>query len=90
VKALEQKARALGYTELVLETRKVNTAAVAFYRKLGYVECANYGKYVGREEAVCMSKWMLYKAKLYRGKNNRCDLPLIFPDNYSIGMIKNY
>jgi ribosomal protein S18 acetylase RimI-like enzyme len=63
VKILEEKARALGYTELVLETRKVNVDAVAFYRKLGYEECANFGKYVGREEAVCMSKWMLYKAK---------------------------
>jgi ribosomal protein S18 acetylase RimI-like enzyme len=56
VKALEQKARALGYTELVLETRKVNVDAVAFYRKLGYVECEKYGKYVGRKDAICMVK----------------------------------
>jgi ribosomal protein S18 acetylase RimI-like enzyme len=47
VRALEAKAREFGYTEIVLETRKVNVDAVAFYRKLGYVECANYGKYKG-------------------------------------------
>ncbi|MFH1513283.1 MAG: GNAT family N-acetyltransferase [Bacillota bacterium] len=63
VKALEEKARILGYTELVLETRKVNAAAVAFYMKLGYLPCPNFGKYVGREDAVCMSKWISYKAK---------------------------
>jgi ribosomal protein S18 acetylase RimI-like enzyme len=56
VNALEEKARAFGYTELVLETRKVNTAAVNFYRKLGYETCENFGKYKGREDAVCMGK----------------------------------
>lgn len=56
VNALEQKARELGYTELLLETRKVNGKAIAFYRKLGYEPCANFGKYIGRQDAVCMSK----------------------------------
>ncbi len=56
VKALEEKARALGYAELVLETRKVNQTAVDFYRKLGYRVCENFGKYAGREDAVCMEK----------------------------------
>jgi ribosomal protein S18 acetylase RimI-like enzyme len=49
VRALEAKAREFGYTEIVLETRKVNEDAVAFYRKLAYVECPNFGKYIGRE-----------------------------------------
>jgi GNAT superfamily N-acetyltransferase len=56
VKALEEKTRGFGYSEIVLETRRVNTSAVAFYRKLGYAECENFGKYVGRTEAICMSK----------------------------------
>jgi ribosomal protein S18 acetylase RimI-like enzyme len=56
VKSLEEKAQTLGYTELVLETRKVNTTAVNFYRKLGYRVYENFGKYIGREDAVCMGK----------------------------------
>lgn len=56
VRALENKARALGYTRLILETRKVNENAVAFYRKLGYTFCPNFGKYAGRDEVVCMEK----------------------------------
>lgn len=56
VKALEAKALGLGYSEIVLETRRVNTAAVAFYQKLGYTECENYGDYVGRSEAICLRK----------------------------------
>ncbi|HPJ01935.1 MAG TPA: GNAT family N-acetyltransferase [Candidatus Limiplasma sp.] len=59
VQALEEKARALGYTRLILETRKVNEKAVAFYQKLGYTVCPNFGKYVGRDEAVCLSKKIL-------------------------------
>ncbi len=58
VKALEAKARALGYTELVLETRKVNAHAVVFYTKLGYTVCENFGKYKGREDAVCMGSYL--------------------------------
>lgn len=56
VQTLEEKAKSLDYTRLVLETRKINENAVAFYRKLGYTVCPNYGKYIGRDEAVCMEK----------------------------------
>ena len=56
VRALEQRARALGYSKLLLETRKVNANAVRFYQKLGYTVCDNFGKYIGREYAVCMEK----------------------------------
>jgi GNAT superfamily N-acetyltransferase len=54
--ALERQARAFGYTEVWLETRKVNARAVAFYEKHGYCIIPNYGKYVGRDEAVCLGK----------------------------------
>ncbi len=62
VRALEEKAKALGYTRLILETRKINAKAVAFYKKLGYAACPNYGKYVGRPEAVCMDKTLILDA----------------------------
>ena len=54
--ALERQALAFGYTEAWLETRKVNARAVAFYEKHGYRVIPNYGKYVGRAEAVCLGK----------------------------------
>lgn len=53
---LEEAARGMGYRELWLETRKVNTRAVQFYLKHGYVQRDNYGPYVGREEAICFAK----------------------------------
>lgn len=53
---LEKRARELGYTRLVLETRKVNKRAVAFYLAKGYKVIENYGKYKGRDEAICFEK----------------------------------
>ncbi|MBE0601931.1 MAG: GNAT family N-acetyltransferase [Firmicutes bacterium] len=69
VKALEAKAKALGYARLLLETRKVNTTAVAFYQKLGYAVCSNFGKYVGRDEAVCMEKPLIHIKKPFQDIN---------------------
>jgi GNAT superfamily N-acetyltransferase len=54
--ALERQALGFGYTEVWLETRKVNARAVAFYQKHGYCVIPNYGKYAGRAEAVCLGK----------------------------------
>lgn len=54
--ALEERARGFGYRVMRLETRKVNRAAVAFYLRHGYAVCANYGPYVGRDDAVCFEK----------------------------------
>lgn len=54
--ALEARAKALGYVEVRLETRRVNTVAVGFYRRAGYCEIPPYGRYVGRPEAVCFGK----------------------------------
>ncbi|NHZ33154.1 GNAT family N-acetyltransferase [Massilia rubra] len=53
---VEQAAHGFGYRELWLETRKVNTRAVAFYEKHGYRTIPNYGKYVGRDDAICLGK----------------------------------
>ena len=53
---LEQQARMLGYSQMVLETRKVNHKAVAFYQSKGYAVTDNYGKYVGNDLAVCFLK----------------------------------
>lgn len=53
VSALERRAAELGYRAVRLETRSVNTNAVAFYERLGYQRIENYGRYVGRADAVC-------------------------------------
>lgn len=53
---LEQQARAFGYTQVWLETRKVNERAVDFYRRHGYATIDSYGRYVGRPEAICLGK----------------------------------
>ena len=53
---LERRARAFGYRAIWLETRRVNGRAVAFYERNGYRVIPNYGKYVGREDAVCLGK----------------------------------
>lgn len=54
--ALERQALAFGYRDVWLETRRVNTRAVAFYEKHGYRVIANFGKYVGRLDAICLGK----------------------------------
>ena len=56
VRFLENEAVQLGYSKLILETRKVNEHAVVFYKKLGYEVCENFGKYKGRTEDVCFCK----------------------------------
>lgn len=53
---LETSAKSMGYTEIWLETRHVNHRAVSFYKKKGYRLTENYGPYIGREEAACLSK----------------------------------
>jgi len=53
---LERQALRFGYRAIWLETRKVNGRAVAFYERHGYRVIPNYGKYVGREDAVCLGK----------------------------------
>ena len=56
---LERRASAFGYRAIRLETRKVNIRAVAFYEKHGYRVIPNYGKYVGRKDAICLGKALM-------------------------------
>jgi ribosomal protein S18 acetylase RimI-like enzyme len=56
---LEKRAGELRYATLRLETRKLNTGAIAFYLAKGYREIENFGKYKGREEAICFEKELL-------------------------------
>jgi GNAT superfamily N-acetyltransferase len=53
---LERQASELGYGQIWLETRKVNQRAVSFYERHGYRPIANFGRYTGRPEAVCLGK----------------------------------
>jgi ribosomal protein S18 acetylase RimI-like enzyme len=55
---LERRAEELGYTALKLETRMLNTRAVIFYLSKGYTKIPNFGRYAGREDAVCFGKRM--------------------------------
>lgn len=59
--ALENHAREFGYKEIWLETRKVNENAVNFYLGQGYQVRENYGKYIGRDEAICFEKRIVEK-----------------------------
>lgn len=53
---LEKEAYNMGYSKLWLETRIINERAVEFYKKRGYHQISNYGKYVGNEKAICFEK----------------------------------
>ena len=53
---LERQARDFGYRAIWLETRRVNGRALAFYERNGYRVIPNYGKYVGRKDAICLGK----------------------------------
>jgi ribosomal protein S18 acetylase RimI-like enzyme len=56
---LEARARQMGYRELWLETRIVNTRAVQFYEARGYRRRENFGKYAGNPAAICFEKSLL-------------------------------
>lgn len=53
---LEDYARKFDYKVIWLETRKINEKAVKFYLGQGYRQRNNYGKYIGRREAICFEK----------------------------------
>ncbi len=53
---LENKALEFGYSRLICETRKINAGACSFYIRNGFHIIPNYGKYQGRDEAVCFEK----------------------------------
>lgn len=56
---LETAAKTLGYAEIWLETRQVNSRAIDFYRRHGYARIANFGQYADRPEAVCLAKTLI-------------------------------
>lgn len=56
---LEREAHKLGYTALRLETRVINTRAVAFYEHGGYRRIPNYGRYEKNKNCVCFEKVLL-------------------------------
>ena len=56
LRALEAEARGLGVGRLVLETGVRQAAALALYRREGYVVIPPYGEYVGSPLSVCMAK----------------------------------
>jgi ribosomal protein S18 acetylase RimI-like enzyme len=56
---LESSAADFGFESVRLSTRAVNTRAVAFYKKHGYATIPNFGKYAGRNESVCMEKFLV-------------------------------
>jgi len=56
LRSLEDHARALGATRIVLETVIDPPAAVALYRAAGYGEIPKFGPYVDSEISFCMAK----------------------------------
>ena len=52
----ENRARAAGYSRLVLECREGNPHAIEFYRKNGYTDCEKYPPYGNEADAVCLEK----------------------------------
>ena len=54
--ALIEAAHGQGLGWLLLSTRRVNTAAVAFYARHGFAEVPAYGRYAGRAVSVCMGR----------------------------------
>ncbi|MHA7985193.1 GNAT family N-acetyltransferase [Rathayibacter sp. CAU 1779] len=53
---IEDDARALGLSRLVLETGPRHDAALALYRRHGYVPIPQFGHYVGSPSSVCFAK----------------------------------
>lgn len=54
--ALEDAARARGWSRLVLETGTEQRAAIRFYERSGYREIPRFGYYVDSELSLCFEK----------------------------------
>jgi len=54
--ALEAWCKELNITTCVLETGKNQPEAIALYKKNGYQQVPNFGKYAGVENSVCFEK----------------------------------
>lgn len=53
---LENKARLLGYSKAILSARKINRAALDFYRKHNYQDIPAFGKYRTSDLSICLGK----------------------------------
>lgn len=53
---LEKRAKEMGYTRAILQTREQCVEAVSLYTKIGYFRAANYPPYDEMEQAVCYAK----------------------------------
>lgn len=56
LRALEGRARALGWRELKLETGDEQPDAIRFYTREGYTEIPLFGVYVGSTISVCLAR----------------------------------
>lgn len=56
LRALEDRARALGWTELRLETGDRQPDAIRFYSREGYTPFPLYGVYVGSTLSLCFAR----------------------------------
>ena len=56
LKELEKWAAEINYSLCILETGKKQPDAIALYKKSGYTQIPNFGKYVHVENSVCMKK----------------------------------
>ncbi|MFA5884486.1 MAG: GNAT family N-acetyltransferase [Acidimicrobiia bacterium] len=56
LRALEDRARAIGYTRLVLETGTKQPEAIALYESEGYTRIAGYGYYRDAPDSRCYGK----------------------------------
>ncbi|MBM7693714.1 GNAT superfamily N-acetyltransferase [Peribacillus deserti] len=53
---LEKEAINLNYFIIRLETQKINKKAIHFYKSKGYTCIPNYGRCIGRTDAICFEK----------------------------------
>lgn len=56
LRAIEDEARALGVTRLLLETGTLQPEALRFYLREGYERIENFGPYAGEEQSVCCAR----------------------------------
>jgi GNAT superfamily N-acetyltransferase len=56
VSELETWTKELGYKKCVLETGRRQPDAIALYKKSGFMEIPNYGKYADVPNSVCFQK----------------------------------
>ncbi|PPG52697.1 GNAT family N-acetyltransferase [Rathayibacter sp. AY2B3] len=56
LRALEERAAALGTTRLVLETGTLQPDAMRFYLREGYHAIPPFGDYIGSEHSVCYAR----------------------------------